>query len=372
MPTPRKPRNSVQESVMLLRDAALAPDTDIESEPPNVALENVLAELSDGDGAKVIVSRMEAQGGRGRKAYLFECQPSEFSLAEVQAHYGAGDYSIFVRGPKGICANRTISIGASREAARAPASAATVQAPPAAIHPEVKMMLEQQQRLLELVMARAGGGQTEAIANLKTFAEALGVVRPAQAVPTAHADPLAQFGMFMKFMEQVQGLAKTQVPADADVDTVLLSKGMDLVQGFFTAARDGNLPPPGRTPPAAPALALVPPPQPAPPAPAGAAVPLPPDEDEDMQMLKAQMALVMRAAAHDADVETYAGVVFENLPDDMLDQLKSDTWLTALCVIEPRAVNYKPWFEKLRARVLEMLAEESDASSSPTDPAAAG
>lgn len=347
-------------------------DLFIEEEiPPNEALTQMLLNLGESeDGSKVTVYRYSVNTGKRLEEWLFECGPREFSYSEIQDCYGQGKYRIRVHGVTstgewGILSNKVHDIGPGKVSTKPQEKTNE----PSEIAQLAKMMAEQNALILQAITTRP---QVDPIEQFTKIAGALGAL-PQQNQPLPPQPDM--FDQFMKFAQLQKLLKGDPMPigeeGGIDSSALLMSKGLDAVMTLFGAQNQKpammqvpNVSPLGGAPvqpvkaipenvttskhpgssPNIPIIEQNP-----------SNLPIQSEIDEMRAMLKMYMNMIITAASHDGEVETYAGLIYEQAPDDVIAMLETDGWFDELCKVEPRAANFKPWFEKLRTRVLELL-----------------
>jgi hypothetical protein len=89
------------------------------------------------------------------------------------------------------------------------------------------------------------------------------------------------------------------------------------------------------------------------------------DQDEDLQMLGAFMFIINGKAKRNADPEEAAELIYEQMPDEMFDVLRSEQWFEALVQFSPGSAPYRPWFEQVRGHVFRMLQEDAQDPQTP-------
>jgi hypothetical protein len=338
------------------------------------ALQGVMLELGERDDkAKVTVKRLvQAQGVR-KEEWLFECHPKEFSVAQLQQDFGGGDYRITVYGVqqgsnyKVIHADKRLTIGEPRGAVKPGlAGAATVPGvgSPQDLTRAISEAIVGPFTALAQTLAQMIGKQpsrAEMLAELKQMREIFG---PGDTAPVA--DPFTALERAVKLMQDARGSAPTPNEDGEIPPTQIISQGIGLLKEFFDAHRNR----PMQAAPDVPALAA--------PTPGTQSNPIPqpipnPEENESMKLaqlaLRAQLGMLLHAAKSDMDSATYAGLIYDQAPDEVIATLQSETWFDDLCKLNPGFTEVKPWCEKVRGEVLQMLADdnppESNASSAP-------
>lgn len=364
----RAPSSYAELGRVQMPDDANAELFDEDAEVPQLlpsALQAVLAELGQADDdAKVTVFRLENLAGQRKQVWLTELHPSAFRIQDIQEHYGAGEYQFLVYGKQAgtnykiLHANKRITIGPS-------------------LNPKAP-----------LAPLQSSGGVTvnnDSAAIAKTMAEALapvmatlaGMVQAMQKGSGTRAEMLAE-------MKELFALAGINNKPQPDLITQLTqAKALaDLFSGAKGAALDDESGPwavlqaavnqlgapvgemlrekiaEKRTAPA-PAASLA--------APVAAAAPASPPVDNSPQeqdvnalALRLQVGILLNAAKNNMDTGTYADLIFEQAPDEVLAAIAAPDWHARLMEIEPEfaAPPAKAWAERCRAEVMEAMKEE--------------
>lgn len=324
----------------------------------DAALGGVLIELGERDDeAKVVVKRRETHNGVRKDVWLFECHPKGFSIPDIQEHYGAGDYRVTVYGnqegsnyKKIVHADKLVSIGDTRDGKKPDALAGV----PALASSQNEMTRALTAAISEPLRALAGAmaqmmpkqtSRADVIAEMTQLATLMQTMKGETPVPV---DPLAALERAVSLMTNAKGAAPV-LNEDGEVSpNAILAQGIALVREFFQAAKREAVVA------AAPMPALSAPVQVAGPvAPAAPATAAQSAEDAEMKLfLKMQTMMLLNAARNDGDPETYAALIYEQAPDDVLEKLMGDKWFEELCALDPGFSAFRPWCEKVRAEIL--------------------
>lgn len=324
----------------------------------DAALQGVLAEVgARGDESKVIVKRIVSGNGVKREDWLFECAPSEFSVTDIQESYGAGLYRVMVHGRQEgsnytiIHANKKISIGdpksgpVKRDAAALVPSAGNPNDLTRAIASAISGPMTALAQTLAQMMPKATS-RADAIAELAQMAQLMQTMR-GPASPAV--DPFIALEKAITLMNASKSAAPV-LNEDGEISpNAVLLQGIGLVKEFFNAARTPNV-----AVEPAPALAA---PQEIP-RPAPATPPSLSETDAMNLMLKLQMKMFLNAAVNGSDPVSYATLIYEQAPEDLLVKLESPEWFAELLKIEPGFAPHRDWCEQVRAEVLAAIGEE--------------
>jgi hypothetical protein len=315
------------------------------------------------------VKRRELHNGVRKDVWLFECHPKAFSVSDIQEHYGAGDYRVTVYGnqegsnyKKIVHADKLVSIGDTRngkkpaaEIAGAPALAGLgnanelTRALTAAISEPLRALAGAMAGMMPKQTSRA-----DVIAELAQMATLMQTMRGEAPAPV---DPFLALERAVTLMGNAKAGAAPILGEDGEVSpNAVLAQGIALVREFFQAAKrdqsgaggaiNAQPHPALAAPHAAPAPAVAP----VAPAPAASA------EDAEMKLfLKMQTMMLLNAARNDGDPLTYAALIYEQAPEEILDKIVGDNWFAELCALDPQFSAFKPWCEKVRAEILAEL-----------------
>jgi len=253
------------------------------------------------------------------------------------------------------------------------------------------------------IEARAGnpipvsGGNTELATILKSMQESQAAMLTAL---SQRPDPMAQLQQtaeLFKSLGLVGGAAAPAAPAPSPLETVTQMAGM------FRAMKDlsGEINPPKETDPdnpmsmlpgiidvvklamgnrgndAAPILALpgsiadaqapmIEAPQPNPVAPAESDAG-DPDQLESKQMQLVEMLVrnylsrLLKLAAANKPATDGGRFLFDELPDEFLDQLGAENWFDQLADFDPRVLPYRIWIETAKVELDRLMAEDAAA-----------
>lgn len=366
---PKKPAAKSDESEQL---TPLDLEDVYSAEPLNAALSGLYAEMGIEGELQSFVTVHKVLPGSGKEARVFKDAPDKYDLDQIAKRFGTGEYvvRVYVQRESGsfVCRGSKVfhmMLDAGEDAAlqairEGRATAVSAPAPQGVGITEILAILERSQsnmlQLLTPILQGAAGSKQNTLQELKGLAETFNMMPGKGGAAT---DPMQLFGMFQKFMELTNSL-KPEKPLSEDEigPNAIMMKGLEMlletVKGAKNAQPAALAGMPDASAIAAPAGHSVLPP------PVLPAQPLPANEDEEMKLfLKMQLSMMLRAAANDSDVETYAALVFEQAPDDVMEQLQGPDWFAKLVELEPKCAAFQIWFGKLRERVMEMLAEDA-------------
>lgn len=332
------------------------------------ALQGIMTELgASDDEAKVIVSKAANVNGVRKDVYLFECHPNGFTMQDLQEHYGEGDYRIKVFGKqagtnyKVIHANKVVSIGPARNVARKSDAPVPVQQNTSgasdvarAIAETLAPVLAAQGALLAKLANNDGGSSRKAM--LEEMQLMAGILGSGKSSGGGMAETL-----------QLLATAKTIFAGNGEGgggaepnEYSVIMEGLKTF-GAFVANAKGVVPdaaavPALPQPKAAPVRAQ---PQPhAAPADSGGEIQPSPEDEEMLAVLRLQLNMMLNAAKNNGNPETWAGMIYENAPDEILTIIDGENYFAELCKIAPDFAPYKEWCDKVRALVVADLDQD--------------
>jgi hypothetical protein len=309
-------------------DGATDPAELPEAPPPDQELERVLGELGDdGRGARVIVYRYRPD--IRREAYLFECLPQEFAQRDIADRYGSGDYMVRVMLDGQLLTRRKLLIETPAKAEGA-----------LLIDPSLKAILEAQQKTLDALVTKVNAPPAvQPIDQLLNGLKVLDDLRGGNRAPAS--DPYTMLERAAGIMGKLKAAADGN-PVGAGTNDILL----EVVRAFVPAIAEGMkklpagaLPANVRSIESAPSIQTS-------------------AEDEMSLIVLGTVKLLVRAAVANDAIDGIAQRVANETPEELLTQfLDNPDWLNMLAGYDERVRLYQPWFEKLRAKVMELTAQ---------------
>ena len=340
---------------------------DSEQVEAEMQLHNVLATLGASDGGVRIMLYRTGRNGE-KDSFLKQFSTQEwlgYDLAGVLADYGGGDFRVRVYDAQTkLRKNVPIRIEEPRNGIKKP----EMLPPPPNNGPDILAAIGQMTQAMLAgfqTLARELAPKQESRQDLlKEMAMMRDILAPAQAAP--QINPME---VFLKGVD----FARSIIPANKDGETTGNDVFLELVRQFGpalgqAAARmtDGasvprleTAPAPARqitTEPAAPATGPAP------------NVPTPEQEEMNIRMMTAVKFLNDQAAA-DNPVETYAEMVADNVPPELLQQFASqetETLLQYLTQFNSDVPKHAEWYGRLHTAIKQLLTE--DDGSGTTDP----
>jgi hypothetical protein len=329
----------------------------------NPALEQIRADLNITGDADVTchVSKLDADG-KGTEFKVWTGDPDEYNLEAIAKRFGSGQYRIMVymkipSGHKVRQINKVQALMLSPEdEARVIAARAAAANPPEVkqsdngINSLAGVMVQGFQQLGELIAKTNAAPQVDPLQQMQALAGIMRTMMPAAAPPPAGPGFMEMLNM-VKTFNDVAGVGKASLPADADSSTALMMAGMDMFKPVIAKAMEQKA--------NAPALAA--------PVPTSGdqsasrlteAQPIETDNEEFM-LFKLQLKAANKAAAHGADAADFADTIFAILPDAVLQGMAFDpAWFEYLVKAVPDCGAHKAWYEQVRAALVEIGVED--------------
>lgn len=273
------------------------------------------------------------------------------------AQYGSGEYLLLIYsgGTRGMRKRKIITISeaaSAREQAKLPPSiAASPSAEVAALAGSIKEMQTLIMQLAKNVSAPRQDSVADKMREYLLIRDTFGMGAASHAVP-APVDPIK---MFQSVLDMVRDM---QPPDDGP------SGMMDIAEKFMKTFGPmiNRVVEQAQTAPAlaAPAAAAATPgaqPAPAPNAAEG-------EKMFEQMMIKYFLNTLIVAASQDADPETYADMILDQVPDETIEAwINQPTLIDELQKYDARVAKFPDWFARLRTAILEFKAEDSKGES---------
>lgn len=318
------------------------PERDELEESEDEILANVIADLGGpGVDAKVNVYQLDAQRN---KAFVRSYLPAEFSLENIQAEYGPGDYEVHVRRDGRLATRKVIKIATPKVPQQVPVPQSDNREIIAAMNSGFQQMASMFSQSLErLVTAQPKPKTTmETLQELTMMRDIMGG-NVAQQAPAQNP---------MEIIELAKTLAENITPRTGEPGTgeIILETLKNIGPLLMNAQRNMPMPVVAHAPqmpaiPQTPALQQNP----------------VPETDEMSIQRKIFLAMLIRNAANNNDPETYANMLLDQASEaEILEFAHREDWFELLCKEAPSAAPYRPWFEEMRLMVLDLTKPESD------------
>jgi hypothetical protein len=379
------------------------PDEDLQ-EAPTDRLARVLGSLDEDARASVRVYRLDPK--TRAMAWCRNYTVQEFEergdLEGIRQLWGPGEYVIRIYATQ-PGTNRYVVRNAVQLTIAPDPTAAT--APVAQQNSEIAAVLQSMQQSNQAMfeqLARALGERPDPMAQMKSTIELFALMKAASGDA-----PKSQLGEIVGAIRELRSVAEeiNPKPEPADDTGGLLPMAGQLMSMIANAqqaqqqqaqqvAQFPALPPVAMPPslrqrasaPAAPPMVPLPVIDPQSPVPTTAPAPLldhptpaPELTPEDAAMFAELNALFTAALAMASDgkpAEEGAELLYEKLPDPILDVVFSDQWYEALVQVAPQCAQHEAWIREVRAIMLEFAEEDAkettgEAGSESTGPSSA-
>lgn len=332
-----------------------------DDEPDDVALSNVIADLGGAIDAKVNVYRLEGPKG---SSFVGSFDPASFSIEEIQASYGPGEYKVHVRKDGRLVANRIVRVAAPKHSQFAATSAPAqeigriAEAMQTGFQSMAQMIAQSMQTLAQTIAQSQNNQKTteQMLREMALMKEILGGSQPQR-------DP---FELFQKGIE----FAKDLIPREGEVSPseivleALKTFGKPIAEAVtaknplaeMQAQMAGLANPAPQILPQIPVQTSAPESAPASAEPQNVNV-------GDNQMIKYYLKLLAQLAAEDRDPGLYAELIIDQAPEVVIkDVLSKPDPATYLASMEPSLVPHLEWLKLLIEEVKALTTESPDAS----------
>ena len=348
-----------------------------EDDSPTARVQKFLQASNGYDRATLQIYRLT-----GPKAHSFcrEISPHDFEgygLTGIRDEWGPGEYELRLYGTHPIKKNFGL-LARVTERISAPlpnAKTAVLPGDPAGssdLAVALRTIAEGQSRILDALVNRQ---QEDPMSKLKEMVALAGMVREL-------GGGGAEKGGVKEVLENLTLLKQLQGKDEGGGgEANLFSLGAGLLDVLKTQMQHPPQPV-APTMPALPPIQLPPSLQepPAEPIPTGEVTETEPEGDAMQFFMLSKLrgvaaVLKQQAAKGDAPevIDDAANFALDELPEEIIDAMRQPEWFAALSVVMPDAAKFKPWLEKVRQAMLEMLAEDEagppsmDTGPSPMD-----
>ena len=319
-----------------------------EDDPDDIALANVIADLGGpGIDAKVNVYQLDQNRN---KSFVRAFMPTEFSLETVQSEYGPGDYEIHVRKDGKLATRKVIKIAVPKNQ---PAPVASSGVDSAKLIETMQAGFREMATMFSGALTNMTANQPKPKTTMETLQE-IAMMRDLMGVNNASApagpDPMQLFEMATQIAEKIQPRV-----GEPGAGEVILEAIKNFGPVLTQAAQNAQNRPPVLQPNPAPQI----------PAPLSTHVetgtPTPTEGTDQMNIARRMyLNLLISNAANNNDPATYAQLMLDVAGEaQALEFANAPDWFERLCGEEPRATNYRAWFEELRENVLELTKPET-------------
>jgi hypothetical protein len=321
---------------------------------PADRVQAMLSDVSDADRAYVNLYKIEDDGTR-----VF-CQ--KYSCGEVEQggytmfreHFGAGTYQVALYGTVpgtkrfAIRGKETVKIAAVNTALPPVVNGVNSE-----LSQILAMIAAGQNKLLEAVTNRPPVNPMDQMKEMLTLAALM-----KDAFGAGPAQQKSSIAEVIDAIKEIRGVQSLIGGADEKPEPSLMEMGSQLL-GVLQAAQTPQAPlihAPQSIANARPPVSMERPPQ---------ENPMPTNEPSErekemfFQALRKLLAEITERAKENGDVDLAAEKLYDELPDQILNMADQPGYLELLAQFAPELTPYRPWVEKVHARLLEIIEEES-------------
>jgi hypothetical protein len=330
--------------------ASLPPDSDDLGDETDMVndVERVCAEVgSSSDAATINVFRVD-ENRKNPDAFLMTTTPKEFSLTNILFEYGGGKYRIRGYHPREyggvkMFVNRIVVLEEPKRRIN------ELPAPPVDrsndIIAAIAEMNRQNQEFMRNMMLMQKPSESR-----ENFLKEMMLIKELFSQPVSHEPPAQNpIGMLKDVME-LQANMKAFSGDGEGGGGAMSMLGMKLLEklGDLATANKAQMQEQPTMIPAVPVQSQ-----------------LPQISDEEKQMRQMLEALI-NSAHTNSDVEFWANAIYDQAPESLLDELlENPFWFDKFSKFDARIGPLRSWFEKLRARVVDIHAGERLTENTP-------
>lgn len=302
----------------------------------------------------------------GKMEWCEDYSPDQFfeqDLGGVRDRWGPGEYEFRLIGPRGIHKRLRASIAAAVHAN----PVAIERTQDSALADSLRAMLATQERILErLMQTQQQPPQKSSIESMTELALLMKTMREAFDTGPRHdaAAPLTQLKELMEAARELKQTTRELADdAPASEPPSLLSsvpKVIDMIAAGLKSQAAPQIPLQPIQPMAIPQSVA----QNA--SPSEQNNPLPADEEPiEMLMLRQTVELLCAMARQNKDPEKGGEIIFEQMPDELIEHMKNPNWFDLVEQIFPIVKPHKEWLEKAKAHADKLFTEEGDEDEPP-------
>ena len=327
-----------------------------------------------------VASMLQIAGGVGRasvKVYKLEngkavfCdsyQPQEFEDGDfkmIRDAFGAGSFRIMLYGlnPEsgnfGILSRTDVTLAENRTPQRPAFDAYAPQSSqvPNGLAAALESLASGQKAMLDALVQARQAPPRDTMAEMAQMLTLMTTMREAMGL-NQRPEKQSTIGEIVAAMREMREAATELIP-NAKSDDDSLSGMLPQVLGLIQSGMQNNQAQPAQIAPTAlPQIAIPQSLQSAQPAPQHQAQPTAESTDVnalEIIKLRANLKAIISMAKEGADPQKGADLIYEKLPDDMIELLALPEWFTALCALEDAAKPYQEWLTKARDLALAMF-----------------
>lgn len=310
---------------------------------------------ADANDVVIFMKVYRVQEKSGKSAWLFNCQPEELPIMEkLRDSYGTGIYQVRVYKNKKLYRRFNYQIEAPKPGqplVPPPAPTTDLASLIAAMNAQADRNFIQMKEILLQSNSHGNGGGTPVNWTAIIAAIPAGIT----AIRALMPDNTATLLKFMEIAGNFSGNGKETNMWDIAKEAL----GALPHLAEMAKSQQSLVPVPAPVPARVPIRA---------PAPTGSPQPSA-ENNQAMQFeaIKNQVNMLVNAALRGSDPGTYADLIIDNVPPEMIKQyLTQDTLLSDLAKINPRVTECETWFVQLKMELLEILGESVPDNLTPT------
>lgn len=329
------------------------PPDDDEPEPdqPLTAADRVQALLQGAVGDAKAVVKLYKITDKGKYGWCRDYTPEDFEASgmdTIRASWGPGEFVVRLYGTVtnkhggegyGVRAHEQLTILEDRNA-NGPASV------PSGLTAALDAMARNQAAMLEALTTRpAAPDPMEQMKSMLTMMTLMRQAMGGDAAPRRERGLIEQLADLKALREMAGELANGEKAEPPDPLTAALPSLLEIIKGSQQAQAGAAqaAPMPAVTLPGTMAGPLI-----EPPTQENPAVPVINDPAQALALLQKKLKTIMALAAANVDPEEGAAILYEHLPDELVDVLRTDTWFESLQQFAPEAAPHREWLDKAR------------------------
>ena len=309
------------------------------------ALDGLISEFAGGSDHVVNVYR---QGDGKNISFLFRTNPGEMTGGEIMEKcrdkFGTGDYRVHVRQGRRLVANRPFSVERELEPEvpenNGQLGVAEILTIMQANNDRTMQMFSETMRAMGEALGNRNQQQIDPVAMQSTIMQSVAALKQMTEKPDNSRDAVEMLVEGLKIAQQFN-------PKDGETNTSdILVKALETFGKPLVEAGQHAQTQPGNGRPMIPAD-----PQ--------AAADAQREREMGMRqmMIKQQLGFLVTQAANGKNSELYAELLLDQLGVEIvLDFVGKPDAMDQLIAIDPRVAQFRPWFEGLRANILELTA----------------
>lgn len=334
----------------------MSEDVDVNSDA-ELAIQAEFAAGSDSVSWKARVYRDRAANNE-KMHWLFDCTPDDFPVLErVRDDYGTGNYRVFVYRDNTLYRNFSLSVEAPSKKPQSPIGE-RYEMP----QNSLSAMIERQNALFERLLNNQQPQQIAVQNPIDMMRAVMEAVKTATAIIPVSSPAPSALGPETALKLIMEGFnAGKQVGGGepAERESGIMDLLRDLVKSpIVEKMLDGAVAAQMQQ-----ATATIPRPVIAPPSNIQAQeAPEPVKQEEtQMNMLTMQLKMLVAKAKAGADVDLYADLIADNMPEETLFTLLNDTdIITKMNAINSEVESVRPWFERLIVSLKSLTMPEPE------------